>query len=92
MERLRFVRARLLALRAVEGQSCRKLQNNPTVSEVAEKSIKTVIPSEARDPSWFKCPQKEGFLVASLLGMTAILTFFATSLGAEECEFIAGLQ
>jgi hypothetical protein len=48
-------------------------------SQAAEKSPNAVIPSAARDRSWFECPQKEGFLVASLLGMTAILTFSATS-------------
>src|ERR1700733_16292572 len=42
--------------------------------QVAQKSTNTVIPSEARDPSWFECWQKEEFLVAALLGMTAILT------------------
>jgi hypothetical protein len=51
--------------------------------QAAEKSENAVIPSEARHPPWFKWPQKEGFLVASLLGMTAILIFSATSLAAE---------
>ena len=48
--------------------------------QAAEKSINAVIPSEARDPSWCNCSQKEGFLVAALLGMTAIVTFSAASL------------
>jgi hypothetical protein len=49
-----------------------------TTSQLAEKKIRPDSPSEARDPSWCKCPQKEGFLAAALLGMTAIVTFSAT--------------
>src|ERR1700690_1119156 len=57
----------------------RNFRLSAAAKDAAEKSENAVIPSAARDPSWFKCPQKEGFLVASLLGMTAILTFSATS-------------
>jgi hypothetical protein len=51
-----------------------------------EKSVNTVIPSpprRTRDPSWCKCSQKEGFLVAALLGMTAIVTFSAAAEAGE---------
>jgi hypothetical protein len=49
-----------------------------TAEEVAENRALSVIPSKARDLSWAKRQQKEGFLVASLLGMTAFSTFSAT--------------
>jgi hypothetical protein len=55
-----------------------------------EKSTRAVIPSEARDPSWFKCQQKERFLVASLLGMTKFLTFFRNLL--QSARRLANLQ
>jgi hypothetical protein len=57
-----------------------------TTLQVAEKNIYAVIPSEARDPSWVKCPQKDGFKVASLLGMTAFLTFSAASLVVPQSD------
>ncbi len=50
-----------------------------TVSEVAEKSKNTVIPSAARDLLFLDFETKSRFLVASLLGMTAFLTFSANS-------------
>ena len=40
-------------------------------------------PEPARDPSWVKCPQEEGFRAAVLLGTAAFLTFSASSLAAE---------
>src|ERR1700690_2577713 len=61
----------------VKPRACR------TALQAAEKSESSVIPSGARDLSWFECPQKEGFLVASFLGMTAILIFSAASLAAR---------
>jgi hypothetical protein len=48
--------------------------------------VKAVIPSEAKDLSWFESLQKEGFLVvrpSGLLGMTTFLTFPAGFLAAE---------
>jgi len=41
-----------------------QVPQSSTASQGAEKTENAVIPSAARDPSWFKCPQKEGFLVA----------------------------
>ena len=59
-----------------------------TALQAAEKSKNAVIPSEARDPSWFNCPQRWGFRVTSLLGMTAFFTFSATSLVVPIAAYV----
>jgi hypothetical protein len=53
--------------------------NYGTVEEAAEKSCFGVIPNEVRNPFFAIAEQKERFLVATLLGMTPVLLFSATS-------------
>src|ERR1700690_2752358 len=51
-----------------------------------KKAKNAVIPSEAREPSWSKCPQKQALRVTSLPGMTAFLTFSAASSVVPQCS------
>src|ERR1700690_2919705 len=60
-------------------------QNRSDFKGRGKKNKNAVIPSpprRTRDPSWFKYQKKEGLRVPSLLGMTAFLTFSATSVTA----------